>query len=547
MRRKSDQDRRAWQEERSAGAYRLYIFALFFYTDTMVSVLRHSLITVSGSVCSRVLGFVRDASLAWLFGSSAAADAVTTALRLPYLVRRLYGEGSLSLELAAHCVRFRYLYPDGDLFLAARVGRLAVYWGAAMLVLCWVLAFPLIWLIAPGIGLRPEVQEQAVTLFRMCAGYMPLAMLAAVATALLHGRERFATPALTGSAFNLTLIGCIGAAAWGIGLPASMVAFGVLLGGAAQLLVQVRELCVLWRRSQPLSVTDASAVNTQARKIFARLPLGFSGAVAPQLMFVLTAALTSLASDGSLSALFYAERLMEFPIGVLGAAIGMASAPHLAKIVAEHGEQALLPHMNTVMGVSLLLNLPAAAGLVAVAEPLTRMLLGHGAFGQEGVALTAAYLCAYAPGLPAYGLSRPLLAACHAVEDRRTPVRALLFGLTFTLVSGVLLLFFMGRMGPPLGVALGLWVYMLTLRHGLKKRIGVWSFPWPRLVRTVCGSVLVWMVADTATRWAGGSAKGLLWAVPAGIAAYALVMLTERGTCEALRHRIKLFWDRSRR
>ena len=529
------------------GAYHLYIFALFLYTDTMVSLLRHSLITVSGSVCSRALGFVRDASLAWLLGSSTAADAVTTALRLPYLVRRLYGEGSLSLELAAHCVRLRYLYPDGDLYLAARVGRLALYWGAAILVGCWVLAYPLIWLIAPGIGPRPEVQEQAVTLFRMCAGYMPLAMLAAVATAVLHGREQFAMPALTGSAFNLTVIGCIGAAAWGIGLPAHMVVFGVLLGGVAQLLVQAREICALRKRSQPLSVTDASVVSTQARKIFARLPLGFSGAAAPQLMFVLSAALTSLTVDGSLSALFYAERLMEFPIGVLGAAIGMASAPYLAKIVAEHGEQALLPKMSSVLEVSLLVNLPAAAGLVAVAEPLTRTLLGHGAFGPEGVALTAAYLCAYAPGLPAYGLSRPLLAACHAVEDRQTPLRALAFGLACTLAGGTLFWCFLDRMGPPLGVALGLWAYVLVLRRGLEKRLGTWTLPQHRLARSLCGSVLAWLVADTAVRWTDGSVKALLWAVPAGIVAYALVMLLERSVYAEACRRIKFFFAHSGR
>ncbi len=494
------------------------------------------MITVSGTLGSRLLGFFRDAALAWLLGSSATADAVTTALRLPYLVRRLYSDGSLSLELTAHCVRARHQTPDGDLALAGCVGRLALCWGLAILVLFWLCATPLIWLIAPGLEARPAVQEQAVSLFRICAGYIPLAMLASVCMALLHGRERFGVPALTGSAFNLSLLVCIGAAALGLGLPGPMVALGVVIGGLAQLAVQLYAIRSLRRsvskpvaRSDTRTVADSGtrAVRRQARELFGRLPCGLAGAAAPQLAFWIAAALTSLSADGSLAALFYAERLLEFPIGLLGAAVGIVAAPHLAKAVAERGDAALTPSLKQALELGLLGSLPATAGLMAVAVPLTAVLFGHGAFGQDAVRLTAAYVCAYAPGLPAYTLSRPLLAACHAMEDRRTPVRALCAGLAATLAVGAIGCWLWGRLGPPLGAALGIWVYMLVLWGGVAGRAGSLSVSRARLARGLAGSALVYGVASALGHWADSPATALLLGVPAGILVYGLIVLLD--------------------
>ena len=294
----------------------------------------NTLIVGVGTLISRLLGFVRDAGIAWLLGGSGAADALTAALRIPYMARRLFGEGTLSLSLTAACTRER-LRGGSGCGLALAVTRKLALWTGFLALACMAGAGIIMRAIAPGLEERPEVFGEAVTLFRICAPYIWSVMMAAGCMAALHSRQRFLLPSLTPSLFNLCVIGFALLAAFNPSLqPGVLVACGVLCGGILQWLAQVPATRILQReegkRGKP---ADARTVS----EAFRRLPAGIVGAAMPQLAFLGASALASLLPEGHMASLFYAERLLEFPLGVLGAAVGMAAAPRLAELAASEG------------------------------------------------------------------------------------------------------------------------------------------------------------------------------------------------------------------
>ena len=561
---------------------------------------KNTLIVGVGTLISRLLGFVRDAGIAWLLGGSGAADALTAALRIPYMARRLFGEGTLSLSLTAACTRER-LRGGSGCGLALAVTRKLALWTGFLVLAC---------MAGAGLEERPEVFGEAVTLFRICAPYIWSVMMAAGCMAALHSRQRFLLPSLTPSLFNLCVIGFALLAAFNPSLqPGVLVACGVLCGGILQWLAQVPAIRILQReegkRGKP---ADARTVS----EAFRRLPAGIVGAAMPQLAFLGASALASLLPEGHMASLFYAERLLEFPLGVLGAAVGMAAAPRLAELAASEGlsrssrfheipsfslsqpqkpEQAdpppplsasrtarndtkaipgarlqkpwdgegmafedgepffkrgepphgplspspsslptAPPHsfsdeIQRAVLLSLGLNLPAAAGLAAISLPLVAVVLGHGAFDAQAVSATALALCAYAPGLPAYALSRPLLAACHALESG-LPLKAAAVALAVALAGGYALTLRFGAWGPPLGVSLGLWCNAALLWIGLSRRVSL-RLALRSLAVQLAGTALTFGSAYGVVLWAGHASNiaQLALAIPAGAAVYAASLL----------------------
>lgn len=537
---------------------------------------------ILGTILSRLTGFARDAAFAWLLGNGAAADALAAALRLPFLARRLFGEGTLSLTLAASC---------GREACAARGAALAraVTWRLAGLVCLGVVlaaAFApwSITLIAPGLGTRPEVLDQAANLFRITVPYLICVTLAAGRMAVLHSRQRFLLPSLAPAAFNVVTLAFAGAAGLAVAasgdayLAACWLAVGVLAGGVCQWLVQ----CACPDHPGQRGSGKVRADPALARAVLRRIPAGIFGAAMPQLAFLAAAGLASFLPGGHLAALFYAERLLEFPLGVLGTAVGMAAAPRLAALLrpgqektdgrhadpgvaggpAESPGHAHAPFVREVrraVSLTLALNLPAAAGLAAVSTPLVSLIFGRGAFNAEAIEMTALALCAYAPGLPAYALSRPLLAACHVLEDAATPVRATVTGLGVMLAAGLALAASAcgpacdwGAAGPllragsliranaalvpPLAVSLGLWTYALLLWRGLSRalrhRAGTaFSGFAPSLkdvFREIAGAACVfgaaWGLVRLCAEQGWSPAPTLCLAVPAGMTVYAAAL-----------------------
>jgi Uncharacterized membrane protein, putative virulence factor len=518
----------------------------------MAAFARHWLIVAGGTACSRLLGLVRDMALAWLLGAGPLADAVTTALRLPFAVRRLFGEGVLSQELTARFVQARRAREGGDVTLLRGMTGIVAGAGLALLALCLPFAGCVVTVLAPGFSGEPGWLHQTAALFRICAGYLPAVLCAAVCMAFLHARSRFGAPSMTGSLFNLTVVGFCAVAALGVGNPGEMVAWGVLLGGLVQwgtlvpaVRAEIRREAVPPRSPAP----GGSGMDGRLWTVARGLPVGIVCAALPQLVFLIAAGIVSLQAESSLAALFYAERLLEFPLGLIGSALGIAATTRLAELGTKQGaeripeqspgqdrgrqthtgdEESLETTLRRVLELGLLFSLPATAGLLALAGPLVAVLFGRGSFDAAAVGLTASAVCAYAPGLPAYAASRPLLAACNTLHDRRTPLLAVVCGLALALAGGLVMTDWVGFAGAPLAASLGLWGYAGVLWLGVRGRMAGCAFPWSVCALGGAGSAVVYAAARAIAGWADTPLGGVALAVPCGVALYAALLLGSR-------------------
>lgn len=417
------------------------------------SFLRNALVAGSTTLISRVLGFVRDAAMAWILGTGPAADALSVALRLPWAVRRLLGEGALSLHLTAACTG--HACPAR---LALAVSRRLVL---PMLALLAVLLFAAPWFVqALAPGASPSVRADAVPLLRLALPYVFFALFSACCMAGLHALGRFALPGAMSSLFNLSVLCCAGMALlFGLTGPdaAKALAFGVLLGGLLQWLLVSPSLFRRCRREPPSpSLDDAT------RAVLRALPSGLFGAAVPQLCFMVAGFCGSWLGEGHMSALFYAERLLEFPLGIMGAAVSMAAVPELKK-----GHAAT----SRILKWTLLLHTLAALGLLLLSRPIVSLLFGYGSFDTQSIDETAAALQLYALSLPAYAASRPLLAACHMQGVPHAASRSAIYALAACITTGlVLTLLLHSTAGPPLAVCAGLTTQSLYLQRALPSR-----------------------------------------------------------------------------
>lgn len=475
---------------------------------------RHVLLTGGTTLVSRLLGFVRDAGMAWLLGAGPIADAMTVALRLPWATRRLLGEGALSLTLTAACAG-----RSNPAATAVAVGRALLLPLLCLTALLVLLAPDLAGVLAPGIP--ADTRTALSPLLRLCLPYVPLAVVSACLMAGLHATRRFARSGLMPVLFNLVVIAATFMAMMLTETPleaALTIGCGVLLGGIIQWLPGITVL----REAQRDPPAD-----TDTARIIRSLPAGLLGAGMAQLAFLLGGILASCLPEGHMAGLFYAERLLEFPLGVLGAAVGMAAAPELRR-----NRDFAAP----VLEWTLCLHVAAAAGLLAVAEPLVTAVFGYGLFDARAIALTTTNLQLYSLGLPAYALSRPLLTLCHSYEPHshsprpaRLPALSALLGLAVCLVAGGLITFDLvpglsPALGPALGTSLALWVQTLTLWLPLHRTANL-KLPLGRVLWACLAGGAAFAAAHAVLTLFGLGLFSLCLAVPAGMAAWLLTLL----------------------
>jgi putative peptidoglycan lipid II flippase len=225
-----------------------------------------------------------------------------------------------------------------------------------------------------------------------------------------------------------------------------------------------------------------------------------------------------------MAALYYAERILEFPLALAGSALGMASLPGLAALAAAQRTADMERDAGDALRLSFCISLPATAGLLATAEPLVRLLFVRGAFDSQALADTTLALCAYAPGLPAYAASRLLLALCNACDNTRLAGTSALISVPFAFVAGLLLLP-CGTAGPALGLSLGLWAQAAALWFGLRRSGMQLRIAWAALARYTAGAFLVFATAHLGLRLLPYPLLSLMLAIALAIAAYALFLL----------------------
>lgn len=495
--------------------------------------------TVGGlTLASRVAGFARDVLTAALLGAGPAADAFFVALKLPNFLRRLFAEGAFSAAFV----------PMFSAELQARGRAAAVAFAEETLSLLLLVLVPLTlaavaampWLmhaLAPGFAGDPERFDLAVELSRIAFPYLMLVSVVALLGGVLNGLDRFGPFAAAPIAFNLTLIAALLLARPLGADPGRALAVGVAAAGVVQLL-WLAGAC----RSAGVRLTlPLRRPGPRMGRLLRLIGPGALGTGVMQVNLFVDVVIASLLPAGAVSFLYYADRLNQLPLGVIGIAVGTALLPALSRHAEAGDARAMRALTSRGMEASLLLGLPASAALVVLAGPIIAVLFQRGAFGPAEAGATAAALAAYALGIPAYVAAKVLGAAFFARRDMGVPMRAGIAsaaanaGLALALAAA-LGRFGLGHVGIALATAAAAWLHAGLLARGLA-RSGRLDLDnrlrgrAPRIVLATGVMVLALALARPLAAALAGSASGRA----AGLAALvALGLAVYLGTARAL-------------
>jgi putative peptidoglycan lipid II flippase len=381
---------------------------------------RAAIVVAAVTLASRITGLLRDAVTGYYFGAGVVADAFFVAFRLPNLLRRFVGEGAMSVAFIPIFAEYLHQRTPSEAERALRAVTTAfTIIVAFMMVLGIVLAPYWLEVLAPGFSAGPEM-ALTIRLTRWLLPYLPLIALVALLGGYLNALRHFLAPALAPVLLNIAMIGCAVALVHSLPTPIFALVWGVLVGGVLQLIAQV---VPFFRRGISLAPhwePDHPALGRAMRLLVPSTV----GAAAYQINLMLSTSLASLLVAGSVSALFYAGRIFEFPIGLVAVALGTAALPSFAD-QAVRGALAELRHSLTfAVALTTVVAVPASCALVVLAKPITAVLLQHGAFGADEVERTASALRAYALGLWPLAVVRVVVPVFYAVRDVRTPVWA---------------------------------------------------------------------------------------------------------------------------
>nr|WP_297357778.1 murein biosynthesis integral membrane protein MurJ [uncultured Caldimonas sp.] len=426
------------------------------------------------TLASRITGLVREQLVAASFGSSAWTDAFNVAFRIPNLLRRLFAEGAFSQAfvpvLAASRAR------DGDEATRALINAVAtvLFWALLATCVLGVLAAPvLVYAMAAGLKDTPGSFEAAVVMTRYMFPYIGFMSLVALSAGILNTWKRFAVPAATPVLLNVAMIAAaIWLAPWfaarGIE-PIYAMAGGVLLGGALQFALQIPALARIGMLPRLRSIPAALGHEGVGRilKLMAPALLGVSVA---QLSLLINTQIASHLGAGSVSWLTYADRLMEFPTGLLGVALGVVLLPQLSAAQAQDNGARYSELLDWGLRLVVLLALPSAVALLLFARPLVAGVFHYGAFNDRDVQQTMVALMGYGVGLLGLISIKVLAPGFYAKQDVRTPVRIAITVLCLTQLMNVAFVPLLGHAGLALSIGVGALINATWLLWGLRKR-----------------------------------------------------------------------------
>ena len=479
------------------------------------------------TLASRILGYSRDIVLARAFGAGPLTDAFFVAFRIPNLLRRLLAEGALSTAIIP--VFGETLAKDGPASFArmiravAGVGTLVL---AAVSLVGMLLAPAIVAVMAPGWKVDRELFDLAVTLTRVMFPYLLLVGLAALAMGALNTHHRFFTAALAPAILNIAMIAAVLGLGPHMSPPIMALAIGVLVGGLGQFVVQLPELRRIGVPLVPALDWSHPAVRQIAHRLW---PAVFSLA-AVQITVVVNTLLASLLRGGTVSYLYYADRVMEFPLGVFGIALATAVLPGMSAQAARGELAALTSTLTFALRLSAFIAVPAAVGLVAVSEPVVRLLFERGEFGAAESVFTAQALVGYAVGLPAFSATRIAAQTFYALGDTRTPVLVGFAAVAANVLFALSLMWPLEHMGLALASSLSSYVNLVGLAWLLRRRLGrIGAREIARsLARTIGASAALLAWCLWAVRAFGGGATGTIAAIAGGALIYVAVALALR-------------------
>lgn len=506
--------------------------------------LRSSGVVGSMTMLSRVLGLVRDMVIARYFGAGTGADAFFVAFKIPNFLRRLFAEGAFSQAFVP--VLSSYREKESITEVRRLVNAVSGSLGLVLLgvTLVAMLGAPLLTAVfAPGFLDDDLKFGLASDMLRITFPYLLLISLTAFAGGILNSYDRFAIPAFTPVLLNLSMICAAVFLTPLMETPVMALAWGVFIAGALQLFFQLPFLMRLGLLPRPRVDYRHEGV----RRILRLMAPALFGVSVSQINLLLDTVLASFLQTGSISWLYYSDRLSELPLGVFGIAIATVILPSLSrKHAAESRDQFAATLDWAVRGV-LLIGLPAALALVLLAEPLIATLFHYGEVTDRDVVMAAGSLRAYSAGLLAFMLIKVLAPGFFARQDTKTPVKIGIIAMVANMVLNLALIFPLAHVGLALATSLAAWLNTTLLWRGLIKE-GAWrSQPgWPRFLTQLAFAngalaAVILYVQPPVDQWLAASGgqraldMGIL--VVSGVAAYFVALALAGVRVRHFRHR----------
>ena len=467
--------------------------------------LLRALATVSSmTLLSRILGFLRDTVIARAFGAGIASDAFFVAFKLPNLLRRLFAEGAFSQAFVPILAEYKNRRGETDtrLLVDHVAGLLALI--LFVITLTGVALAPLIvYVSAPGFAANPDKFALTTDLLRITFPYIFFISLVSLAGGILNTHSRFSVPALTPALLNLSFIGFALWVAPYFDPPVIALGWAVFFGGVLQLAFQVPFLLRI--RMLPRFKLDFKDAGVW--RVVRQMGPAVFGVSIGQISLLINTIFASFLVTGSVSWLYYADRLMEFPTGILGVALGTILLPSLAKHYADSSADEYSKLLDWGLRLTLMLSLPAAVALAILAVPLVATLFYYGEFSVHDVMMTRNALLAYSIGLLGLIMVKVLAPGFYARQDIRTPVRIALVVLLVTQVMNIVFMQLFQHAGLALAIGLGaclnaVLLYSKLRQHGIYAPQPGWGvFILKILLAVAAMGAVLWYVAGDGAIW----------------------------------------------
>ena len=434
------------------------------------SLLKSTTLVSTMTLISRVLGFMRDMLVAQLFGASAGADAFYVAFKIPNFMRALFAEGSFSQAFVPVLADYRQRSNASEikLFISHILGGLGVI--LLIITILGVIGAPLL-IHVFGPGLDPYRFHLASSLLRITFPYLMLISLTAFVGAILNCYHAFGVPSFTPALLNICMMIAAVMLTPYFSEPVTGLAWGVCIAGVAQFIFQLPFLYKLGFLTRPRIAWQDPGVQ---RVLKLMLPALF-GASVGQISLLLNTIFASFLKIGSVSWLYYSDRLAYFPLGVFGVALATVVLPHLSRHHSAESPQEFAATLDWGIRCNLLIGLPAAITMMVLAGPLIITLFQHGKFNFHDVLMTRQSVMAYSIGLLAFMLIKVLSAAFYAKQNVRAVVRIGIYALVSNMILNALLIIPLAHAGLALASSLAAWFNTALLGFGLH-RLGILRF-----------------------------------------------------------------------
>lgn len=470
----------------------------------------------SATLLSRILGFVRDVMVAWFFGAGFHSDAFFVAFRIPNLLRRLFAEGSLSMAFVSvfteHMVKKgkqeAFRFAGATLNLLSLILVLVSFLGI-------ILSPILIRLLAPGFLDHPDKLSLTIFLTKMMFPYIFFIGLVALCMGILNVLNHFAAPALAPVFLNVAMIGSMLWISPQLDDPIVGLSIGVIIGGILQLALQVP---VLIQKGVPI-LNRVGVYHPAIKKVgLLMLPMIF-GAAVYQINVLAGTFLASFLQEGSISYLYYADRLVQFPLGIFAIATSTAVLPSLSKQAAEMNYEGLKETFCYSLKLVFYITIPAMVGLIVLREPIISLLFQRGEFNAESTRLTASALLYYGIGIWAFSAIRIVLSTYFAIQDTKTPVRVAVISVLVNIALSCVLMIPMGFGGIALATSISSMLNFYLLSRKLTTKLG--EIEWKNIGisagKTLVGALVMGVVVYLISKWAIPVGTGSISALAIGV------------------------------